>query len=285
MTDLSSIGLEEDKEVSTWLQFLFFTILLAGAGYFFGTIGKQINQSCQLILSPSIELLYLLLWLLAAIGAIVVAAGLVAALLRPLGIGILAFLLSGLAILLGWQVSLDTGVLTLVYVLAASFYANSVAKELNERIRFSVRPISEGRSMLMMALILVTCGGLYLGCSAHIEREGFEIPETYFNMFMEPMKEQILAQIPEEERLQAGAKFEEQFQGMMENFFEETIKPYEQYIPLVITLGLFFPLQTITSLVSWLLPVVLSIIFSLLEALKVTRVVSETKEVQRLVVD
>jgi len=231
------------------------------------------------------ELLYLLLWLLAAIGTIVVAAGLVAALFRPLGIGILAFLLSGLAILLGWQVSLGTGVLTLVYVLAASFYANIVAKELNERIRFSVRPISEGRGMLMMALILVTCGGLYLGCSAHIEREGFEIPETYFNAFMEPMKEQVLAQIPEEERLQAGAEFEEQFQGMMENFFEETIKPYEQYIPLVITLGLFFPLQTITSLVSWLLPVVLSIIFSLLEALKVTRVVSETKEVQRLVVD
>jgi uncharacterized protein len=38
-----------------------------------------------------------------------------------------------------------------------------VARELNERIRFSVRPISEGQNILLMILILIICGSLYFG--------------------------------------------------------------------------------------------------------------------------
>jgi len=97
-----------------WLKFTFFTILLIGAGYFFGTICRQISQAYALILSPSGELLNLLLWLLIALGGLMVAAGLVAALLRPLWIGIVAIILSGLAMLLGWQVTVGSGVLILV---------------------------------------------------------------------------------------------------------------------------------------------------------------------------
>ena len=197
----------------------------------------------------------------------------------------LAFLLSGLAILSGWQVSLPTAALTLVYVLAATFYARGTAKELAERIRFSVRPISEGQGVLIMSLILMICGGMYLGCTMHIEREGFEIPQDYLNIFMEPMKEQILSQIPEDARQQAEAEFEEQFQSMINSLFDETIQSYQGYIPLAISVSLFFALQTITSMVLWLAPLVLNIIFLLLKALNVTRIVSETKQVQRLILD
>lgn len=70
--------------MSKWLKFAFFTALLIGAGYFFGIICKQIGQAYDLLLSPSEELLNLLLWLLLSMGGLAVTAGLVAIFLRPL---------------------------------------------------------------------------------------------------------------------------------------------------------------------------------------------------------
>ena len=271
-------------DASKGLKITFFSILLMAAGYFFGTICKQISLSCNLILNPSIDLLYLLLWLMAAICAVAVAAGLVAILIRPVWVGIFAFLLSGLTMLLGWQLSPISGTMTLIYVLGASFYTVGIAKELKERIRFSVRPISEGQGLLLMALLFVSCGSLYLGCSEHIKREGVTIPDTYIEMFMKPMKQQILSQMPEEQQEQAAAEMEEQFQGMIDRFLEETVKPYEQYIPLMIAGGLFFTLNTIMSFASWIPPILLKVIFPTLKGMKLIKEVSETKEVKRFVI-
>ena len=237
-----------------------------------------------MIFSPSRELLDPLLWFLLALGAVAVTAGLVAALLRPVWIGIIAFALSGLTMLLGWQVTVGSGVLVLVYLLAASRYAVGVARELNQRIRFSVRPISEGQGMLLMALILVACGSLYLGYAAHIEQEGFSMPESYVEMFMEQMEKQIKAQAPAEERQEAVAEFREEFRLAVSEFFERTVKPYERFIPLAIAASLFMSLVTIIRLLAWVPTAFLSIIFPLLAALGMTEVVSETQEVQRLVI-
>ena len=270
--------------MSKWLKVTFFALLLIGAGYFFGTVCKQIGQAYRLILFPSEELLSLLLWLLLALGAMAVIAGLVAALLRPVWVGIIAFALSGLAMLLGWQMTLGSSILILVCLLAASSYAVGVARELNERIRFSVRPISDGQDMFLMALILVACGSLYLGCAAHIEREGFSIPEFYIEMFMKPMETQIEAQGPVGERQEALAGFREEFRRAVAEFFERMVKPYEQFIPLAVAASLFMPLVMISRLLAWVPAMFLSVVFPLLKALDVIRVVSETREVQTLVI-
>ena len=268
-----------------WLKFTFFTILLIGAGYFFGTICRQIGQAYDLILSPSGELLNLLLWLLLALGGLMVAAGLVAALLRPLWIGIMAFSLSGLAILLGWrQMTVGNGILILVYLLVAFFYTVVVARELNERIRFSVRPISEGQNILLMVLILVICGSLYFGCAAHIEQEGFTPPQFYIKMFMEQMEKQIEARVPAKERQEVITQFRKEFQHTVDEFFESTVKPYKRFIPLAIAAALFMPLVTITRLLVLVPTVFMSILFSLLKILGVVKLISESREVQRLII-
>jgi MFS family permease len=270
--------------MSKWLKVTFFVLLLVGAGYFFGTVCRQIGQAYRLILFPSGELLNLLLWFLLALGAVAVIAGLVAGLLRPLWVGIIAFALSGLAMLLGWQMTLGSGILILVYLLAASLYTVSVARELDERIRFSVRPISEGQGMFLIALILAACGSLYLGCAAHIEREGFSIPEFYIEMFMKPMEKQIEAQGPAGERQEALARFRKEFRRAVDEFFKRTVKPYEQFIPLAVAASLFMPLVTISRLLAWVPTMFLSIVFHLLKALGVIKVVSETREGQTLVI-
>jgi len=270
--------------MSRWLKMAFLAALLIGAGYFFGTVCKQIGQAYELILFPSGELLNLLLWFLLALCTVAVTAGLVAALLRPVWVGIIAFALSGLAMLLGWQVAVAGGILILVYLLAASLYVVGVAREMNERIRFSVRPISEGQGMLLMAFILMACGSLYLNYAAHIEREGFSMPESHIEMLMAQMEKQIEARVPEEEREEMVAEFREEFRRGVDEFFEHTVKPYERLIPLVVAVGLFMSLVTITRLLAWVPAIVLSIVFPLLTALRIVEVVSETREVQRLVI-
>ncbi len=270
--------------MSKWLKMALLAALLIGAGYFFGIACKQFGQAYTLILSPSWELLSPLLWFLLALGAVAVTAGLVAALLRPVWVGFLAFALSALAILLGWQVTVVGGILVAVYLLAAFLYAMDVTKELNQRIMFSVRPIGEGQGMLRMGLILVACGSLYFGYAAHIEREGFSIPETYIEMFMEQMEKRVIDQVPAEQREEALVQVRTEFQRTIDEFLQRTVKPYEEFIPFVVAVSLFMTLVTVTTILALMVTAVLDLIFRSLAALGVTKVVTETQEVQKLII-
>lgn len=272
------------NKMSKWLKCAFLAVLLIAAGYFFGAICKQIGQAYALVLSPSRKLLDLLLWYLLALCAMAVTAGLVAALLRPVWVGIVAFAFSGLAVLLAWEVTTATGMLVMVYFVAAWLYFVGAVRELNERIRFSVRPITKGQGTLFMALILVACGSMHLGYAAHIEREGFSIPEHYIEMLLEQVEKQIEARVPAEQRQEIVAQLREELPRAVDDFVEHTVKPYEQYIPLAVAAGLFTPLVTITRLLAWVPNVILMVTFPLLTALRVTKVVAETREVQRLVI-
>lgn len=262
----------------------FFTGLLVVAGYFFGTVCKRIDRSFELILYPSKELLVLLLWYLLALGAILICAGLVATLLRPVRVGFFAFALSGLAMILGWGISLFSAVLILVYLVTAYLYLGGVAKELNERIKFSVRAISEAHGLLIIGLILLVSGSLYRGLDVYFEREGLTLPEAYIELFMQPLQKRIEEQVPAEERQRAVAEFREEFQKSIDEFMENTLQPYERYIPAVVTAGTFMSLLSATHLLTWIPNIILSLIFILLKSLGVTTIMHEQQEVQRLVI-
>lgn len=272
---------DENKNIGKWSKISFFIIPLIGAGYFFGTICKQVGQSYDLILSPSKELLTLLLWFLLALFAVIVTSGLIATLVRPIWTGIIAFALSGLAMLVGWQLTIGNCILVLAYILIATFYTINVKKELNQRIKFSISPISEGSAILSTVLIIVACGSLYFGYSEYIKEEGFSIPEFYTEKLMEQMEKRVGEELSPLQRRLAIAELRGELDKMI-NDFTEKIKSYEKFIPLAISLGIFMPLVTINRLLYWIPAGILSIIFSLLKALKVTKIVSETREVERL---
>jgi hypothetical protein len=80
------------------------------------------------------------------------------------------------------------------------------------------------------------------------------------------------------------ARFRNEFRRIVDEFFERTVKPYEQFIPLAVAASLFMPLVTISSLLAWVPTMLLSIVFPVLKALGVIKVVSETREVQTLVI-
>jgi hypothetical protein len=258
---------------------------LMGAGHFFGTICRRIGHAYGLLIAPSEDLLGLLLWFLLAVGALTVSAGLVAALVRPVWIGVAALALSGASMLVGWRVTVVSGILTVVYLLAGSVYLVEVAKELNERIRFSVRSFRAGRGALLLALVLAACGSLYISCAEHIEREGFSLPDLYIEAFVGQMEKRVVTEVPAEDRQQTVNEFREELRRTVDDFVEHRVKPYEEFIPLGVAAGTFMPLVTITNLLAWVPTAVLDLVFSLLTALGVTRVVCETQEVQRVVIE
>ena len=286
------MSVEVNREVP-WgriVKIIFLALLLIAAGYFFGTVCGKFGQAYTLLFQPGREILALGLWLLLAIAVVAVTAGLVAALLRPLWVAVVAFALSALAMVLGWQVGLGPALFGLLYFVASLFYTRGVAGELNDRLRFSVEPVSRGLSRLFLVLVLAACGSLYLGYAGHIEKEGFTIPlafkEMMTKMTIMPMREAIEAQadLTPQEKERALAEMEEGFEEMWMGPLEEMIEPYERLIPVVVAVSAFMTAQTILSLLSWIPGLILAMIFPLLEITGMTRVVRETREVERVVI-
>jgi uncharacterized membrane protein len=331
--------------MSKELKSTVFAVLLIAASYYFGDVCERIGQGYGLILSPSGETLDLALRLFLTLGAVALTAGLVAALVRPLWVCFIAFALSALAILLGWELKASGGLLTAVYFIASLIYVERIAGELNNRLRFSVRPISQSQSILLTGLIIVACGSFYFSYAAEVRKEGFSIPPALVEMVVERMERGVVRFLPADlgevalasfrdqfgqvlldgmeeqvsnrlpaaqaevvmaefrrqfaevldemeretgERLQGiereaiMAEFREQFERTLVELVEKAVKPYEQWVPVVLAIGLFSLLAPITGLLSWIPGLALMVIFSLLTALGVTKVIAETGIVRRL---
>ena len=285
-----SVVASREVAIGKPLKMALFTVLLMAASWVFGIWCGRFGQAYALFFQPGREILKLVLWLLLGMVVVAVTAGLVAALLRPLWVAVVAFALSALAMVLGWQVGIGPALLGLLYFIISLPYARGVTKELNERLRFSVESVSRGLSLLFMALALVACGSLYLGYAAHIEKEGFTFPSTFKEMMTKmtitPMREAIEARtdLTPQEKERALAEMEEGFEEMWMGPLEEMIKPYERFIPVAVAIGTFMTLQTILSFLSWIPGLILAMIFPILQIIGMTKVVKETREVERLVI-
>lgn len=270
--------------MNRWVKYLIFILLIMGAGYFFGTVCDQIGEADQLLLTPGIDLLYLFLRFLLSLAVMMICAGLVAALLRPLWVAAIAFFLSGFAMLLGWQISLASGVLVLVFAIVGVVYTSNIMKGLMKQADFSVRPIGQNQNILSLGLILVACGSLYIGFRDYIDNQGVAIPDRYIELMMEPMEKQILLRAPVGGQ-EMVFQFREEFRNFIDEFFDETVKPYERYIPIILSGGLFFSLYTITNLLTWLPTLFTQAALTLLISIGIARFEIETREVRRLRMD
>jgi len=165
-----------DMKTSKLVKYVIFIVLLIVASCFLGNICRQIGQLGDTIFSPSMDTLYPFLWLLLALALVAITAGLVAALVRPLWMCFIAFALSSLAALFIWGLNLIGIVLAVIYLLAGLIYSRGVAKGLSGRINFSIHPIQNNQTILLIALIIVACACFYSRFAAQIEREGFTTP-------------------------------------------------------------------------------------------------------------
>jgi len=265
-----------------WLKIVLLTLPLIGAAYYFGVICGQMSGAYELLLAPSRESLILLLRMLLALGIVAVAAGIAAVLVRPVWAAFLAFGLSGAALLLGWEVMQHSMVLTVLYVVAGIAYVVGAAKELGQRIKFSVHAVSEGQSIYLVALLVIVLGSFYTGCAERIKREGFSIPEEYVAAFIDQAVKRVVLAAPEGPREAMQSEVRQQLRRMLDVMLQQ-VEPFKQFIPLVVTLGLFTSLLTSIRLLSWVPMLIMGAVFESLKAVGIARVTVESVEVERLV--
>ncbi len=258
------MGIESDKRIKV----ISFVALFVAASYFFGDISHRIGEWGSHNFSPTSGNLYLLLWLIVSAGLVVIVAGFVAVLLCPFWLSLTAFVLSALVILVQGDISLLGIVTALAYVVTGLFYCRGVRKGLEERIRFSVRAISENQTILLLILATIACFSLYSGYAAQIRREGFSLPPSLTDFVLQVAGEQGVGSA--ELRQNLG----KQIQG--------AVKPYEGALPSLIAITLFGSLVTLIPILSWIPTLTLRVLFSILVRLRVIRVVTETREVVRL---
>ena len=266
-------------------------IPLIVAGLLFGKACAGINQQYHLILVLDTDFLYVLSWLLLAMATVAVTGGLVAALVRPLWVCIVPFAVSALAAFISWEVSLASGVAALIYLIASLLYSRGVAEALDNRLRFSVEPISGSQSTLLAGLAIAACTSLYFGFAAEVDERGFTFPpavrEMISEMTMAPMRGQIEARtdLTSQERDALLEQMSEGFEGQWMRPMEEMIEPYAQFMPALVAFMLFQLLAVINTVLSWIPIVVLAIIFPILTGLGVVQKVTEMREVERLTID
>ncbi|MDI6809974.1 MAG: hypothetical protein QME66_13570, partial [Candidatus Eisenbacteria bacterium] len=189
-----------------------------------GVVCGRVYRQYEALFSPGPELLNLAIWVFGTIALVVMAAGLLVALVRPFWVIIVAFALSVLALILAWEISIMSLALGLVYLVLATVYARSVVGELNDRTNFSVRPIKEGQRGLVMALILLVSISFGLGYREDAMRRGFIFPPAYTQIVEDIVFPRLQAQIesqsemrPEEKAAaleKAKQEFEQSWVGM-----------------------------------------------------------------------
>lgn len=206
------------------LKSAIFAVLLIAASYYFGDVCERIGQAYELILLPSSEALGLALRFFLALGAVALTAGLVAVLVRPLWACFIVFALSALAMLVGWELKASSGVLAAVYLIASLIYAGQIAGELDNRLRFSVRPIYQSQTILRVTLLIVACGSFYLGYAAEIDRAGFSIPPSLIEMVMGRIEQEVSNLLPADMGERAIAEFREQLEGALEELGQEVTR-------------------------------------------------------------
>ncbi len=264
---------------------LVFLLIVAGA--FFGMACHNINQRYELFLALDKEVVWSFAQLLLAVATVAVMAGLVAGLVRPVWLCLIAFAFSALAVFLAWELSLASGVSALIYFLVGALYSRGVAEALDNRLSFSVEAISGSQSTLLAGLAIVASVSLYFGYAAKVEEQGFQFPpairETITDFSMVPMRAQIEARtdLTSQQKEALAAQMREGLDQFMAST-EEMIAPYERFVPVAVAFMLFQFLAVINTLFSWVPIVVLAVLFTILTAVGVAKKSKETREVERL---
>lgn len=270
-----------------WLKMSLLAVPLIGAGYFLGVACNKVQQIYNLILSPSWDIIHLLILLFIAFSIVIIAATIVAVLYRPVWIGITAFAFSGLTMLIAMKFTMESIILFFVYLIATSIYTAGVAGELNQRLRFSIKSIVSWQRMLLLIMALMASGKLYSYCDMQVKKEGIYIPEFYMKIIDSHFDKQVeskVAGLPEENRQWVRTQLKGEYMRLVNDSYNRWIKPNAQYVPLLIAAYLFVILLLVSRLAVVVSYLVLYIVFYVLKRLRFTRIICEAQEVQRLVI-
>ena len=267
-----------------WLKIALLAALLIAAALAFGIMCRRMAAAYRLLLPPPGPLLRLLLLLWLSMQAMAVAAGVVAVLFRPQQAAYLTFALSGLALLAGWGWAPSHLALTLLYIAAGALFTALTQRDLQQRIRFSVRPVGENWRLVMMVLLVLAVASFYLGFAEHVRSEGFSLPEQQVEGLTAEVAHEVVAATPLSRLDLLRDEAVRQVQRVLRDLLERQLRRVERYIPPFAAIVLFVLLFAVVWLSWWMPMLILVVLFPLLTALGLAKWTVEIVEVQRLAI-
>jgi len=265
------------------IKMVIFGALLAGAGSFLGLVLRWAGHGYEHLIPPSWDALYLGIWLLGALVAVAVTGGLVAVLLRPFWVAVIAFAVSALAMFLTFEISPVGIIVAVIYFLVGLLYVRGVRGEIGNRIRFSVWHIRGTQTILLVVLAAIACTSLYFGYAAEIESEGFSIPEQTVDWVVDIADEHIIDSIlPEGASQEERQEVLDELRATLEGEVGSLIEPYEGYTPMGLAAIVFMILMPLTFFISWIPMLILSPLLFILIRFGVVKKETEIVEVTSL---
>lgn len=278
---------EDSFDLNKTLKIIVLNLVLILAAMVFGFVCSKIYYQYKTVFSPGPALLNLGYWLLAAFIIIFTAIGLFTALVRPFWAVALGFALSGLAMILIWQINTVTLLLALFYFLMAIAYGRSVIKELEARLDFSLHPIAEKQKALLFPLVILLSASFALAYYDNVLVKGLVLPPEYKEKIISLEMGYVEAGINKQPNVKPADKKTalEQSRAQFEQIFSDTekkIQPSAKYVAVGIAFIIFTILLSLLGLLLFLPNLLLRLMFFLLKLSGIAKIVTEQREAKRL---
>jgi hypothetical protein len=242
------------------------------------------GRAHQLFLFPPRELLRLLLWLILSQLALAVTAGAVAVLFRPRALALATIGLSGVALLLGWGWSVPKALLSSLYAVAAMVFTAVTQRDLWQRIHFSVRPVAENWRYVTVVLVLLVTFSFYSGFTEHLRDKGLALPEPQADDWTADIAEDVVDGISPSALQMLREEAVGRVQRVLNHQLQALANRVGRYIPPFTAIILLLVLQAVTWLLWWVPMLILYVVCAILLSVGVAEIVTETIEVERLVI-
>jgi len=261
-----------------FLKSIPFMILLIAASTYMGFMLQRVYFKGASLFDLSYANIYLALWGLLAMALILMTASLVAVLVRPFWLAIISYLLSGGALFLMWgKPGYMTAFASIAYVVVLMIFDKEVSVDLRERIRFSIQPFHDRKTVLVIFLVIMLCLSFYFGYIEITRNEGFKLPGLVTLIAIRAAE----GMVGEEQGLEGEERLKAEINSRIETGLQRAGRIY-LLVVLMLTVIVFTIMELLVSLLFWIPILILSLIFLILAKLKVTKKVEEMKEVSKI---
>jgi hypothetical protein len=272
-----------------WAKAALLGILTVAAAALFGWVCSQTFLQYQNMWASPNALLGMGLWIFGSAFLLVIFSGLAAALIRPVWVSVLIFLISAVALTVPQGINTFTAVMALMYFAACALFVSGIVKKMANQINFSIHPIGEGQKLLMLVLFLIASANFALGYMDDAARNNFVVPPQLRQIGTDTMVTQEKAMIAQQINLPAAdqtAAIQTAQTSTAKTWsdLETQLKPFLPAIALMLWLCLFTTLETVGILLAWIPLLLLEAIFPLLNLMHFTGFITETKEIKRITI-
>jgi len=257
-----------------------YMILLIAASGYLGMFFRKIYHKGSSLIDISFDNLYFILYSLLAIALVFITASLVVVLVRPFWLALISYALSGITMFAIWgKPWILSGISCLIYFGVLALFDKSVNDKLHERIDFSVHPISESKSTLILLILILFCACFYFGIVEEVKIEGFKIPAFITNITVKSAESMMGEEVKPEEKEMVVAEIRDK----VESQIGDAIAKYKRWIPLGLAWIILSIMEILIVVLFWIPVLVLQLIFYVLHRFHITSYMTETKEVKRLI--